>query len=90
MSVYLGKNKIGITKYENLNTELTEQETLLEEIKAQVDELSERDNSKINIEMYKYQDIVRATNHGGMLATDEEYEQTENYLQGMYALIMGG
>ena len=39
MSIYLGKNKIGITKYENLDTELTEQETMLDELEAQVNEL---------------------------------------------------
>lgn len=83
-------SEVEVEVYDDLNSELNEQETLLEELKTQVDELGDDSVSKRNIETYKYQDIVRATNHGGTLATDEEYEQTENYLQSMYALIMGG
>lgn len=43
-----------------------------------------------NINTYKYQDLTRVISTGGEFATDEAYESAENYLQGLYALIMGG
>lgn len=43
-----------------------------------------------NINTYKYQDLSRVISTGGDLATDKEYESAENYLQGLYTLIMGG
>lgn len=42
MSVYLGRNKVDITKFENLDTELNEQEELLDELETQVNELSDK------------------------------------------------
>lgn len=39
MSIYLGKNKVGITKYENLDLGLTEQEEKLELLGVKVDDL---------------------------------------------------
>ena len=48
------------------------------------------DVSETNIQGYKYQDLTRVISTGGEFATDEAYESAENYLQGLYALIMGG
>ena len=52
--------------------------------------ISSVDVSGTNIQGYKYQDLTRVINTGGELATDEAYESAENYLQGLYTLIMGG
>lgn len=52
--------------------------------------ISGADVSETNIQGYKYQDLTRVISTGGELATDEAYESAENYLQGLYALIMGG
>ena len=49
-----------------------------------------KDITSENIKIYKYQDLSRIINTGGEFATDEEYESAENYLQGLYTLIMGG
>lgn len=49
-----------------------------------------KDITSENIQTYKYQDLSRIINTGGEFATDEEYESAENYLQGLYTLIMGG
>lgn len=49
MGVYLGNTKIGLTVYEKLNKELTEQETLLNELEVQVDELKDISNEIITI-----------------------------------------
>ena len=48
------------------------------------------DVSETNIQGYKYQDLSRVIRTGGEFATDEAYESAENYLQGLYTLIMGG
>lgn len=48
------------------------------------------DVSETNIQGYKYQDLTRVISTGGEFATDEAYESAENYLQGLYTLIMGG
>lgn len=48
------------------------------------------DISETNIQLYKYQDLSRVISTGGEFATDEVYESAENYLQGLYTLIMGG
>ena len=48
------------------------------------------DVSGTNIQGYKYQDLSRVIGTGGELATNEAYESAENYLQGLYTLIMGG
>lgn len=49
MSIYLGRNKIGITKYENLNPELTEQETLLNKLEEDVNALSDKPVDKLQL-----------------------------------------
>ena len=48
------------------------------------------DTAGTNIQGYKYQDLSRVIRTGGEFATDEAYESAENYLQGLYALIIGG
>ena len=48
------------------------------------------DVSETNIQGYKYQDLTRVISTGGEFATDGAYESAENYLQGLYTLIMGG
>lgn len=55
MSVYLGKNKVGITKYEDLDTELAEQEELLNTLEEDVNALSDKPTDML-------QAIVDATN----------------------------
>lgn len=75
---------------EDLDSEITEQETLLNKLEEDVNGLKELDNSSINLQIYKYQDLTRVISTGGEFATDEAYESAENYLQGLYTLIMGG
>ena len=94
MAIYLGRKKIGnsllVALEDDLDTELTEQETLVNKLEADVNGLKELDNSAINLQIYKYQDLSRVISTGGEFATDEAYESAENYLQGLYTLIMGG
>lgn len=47
MSIYLGKNKVGVTKYENLDTELTEQEELLNSLEEDVNALSDKPSDRL-------------------------------------------
>lgn len=42
-----------------------------------------------NISLYKFQDQQRIIREGGELASDEEYIETEKYLQDLYKRIMG-
>lgn len=55
-----------------------------------INSISSVDVSGTNIQGYKYQDLTRVISTGGEIATDEAYESAENYLQGLYTLIMGG
>ena len=59
-----------------------------------IEQITQTLNGKLasigNVQLYKYQDMMRVLNTGGTLATDEEYDRAEEYLQGLYALIMGG
>ena len=93
MAVYIGKNKIGVAikvGKEDLDLEIKTQEKLLDELDAKVNDLSELDVSKENIKIYKFQDFVPVLSLGGSISDDETYIRAEEYLQGKYALIMGG
>ena len=57
---------------------------------AKINLIGGADVSETNIQGYKYQDLTRVINTGGEFATDGAYESAENYLQGLYTLIMGG
>lgn len=46
--------------------------------------------SSMNIQNYKLQDLSKAIVSGGAVATDEEYANAEEYLQGVYSLILNG
>lgn len=59
-----------------------------------IEEITQTLNGKLasigNVQLYKYQDLIRVMNTGGTMATDEEYNKAEEYLQGLYTLIIGG
>lgn len=44
----------------------------------------------INLQTYKFQDLANVENNGGIIATDQEYEDAEVYLQTLYGLILNG
>ena len=48
------------------------------------------DIAQENINMYKFQDLAYVENNGGVIATDQEYESVEIYLQTLYNLILNG
>ena len=93
MAIYIGRNKIGAAikvGKEDLDLEIKTQEKLLDELEVSVNDLSELDVSKENIRIYKFQDLVSALSSGGSVFDDATYIRAEEYLQGKYALIMGG
>ena len=44
----------------------------------------------INLQTYKFQDLANVENYGGIIASNEEYEAAEEYLQPLYNLILNG
>lgn len=82
--------EVVVDAVEDIGGDIVEQDILLADLDLMVADLSEPDISAENIRIYKFQDLVQALSSGVSVFDDETYIMAEEYLQGKYALIMGG
>lgn len=82
--------EVVVGAVEDIGGDIAEQNILLADLDVLVADLSEPDISEENIRIYKFQDFVPVLSSGGSTLDDDTYIRAEEYLQGKYALIMGG